>query len=327
MRTKKYVGTVIVIVVLILGMGSNAIGGAECVIDSRKRDIQFVVTADPQFFKDSGKWVNHDTPRAVLKEMVGTIEGVHRCKSPRVREHMLKGVQGVVIAGDLTQLNRSLEWKEYRASLPDGGKSVYDGVGNHDYTERPWWDGDGKQTFCTKYISYSWIWEGVHFIHLNLFPGNDAKDTNSKHDPHDSLEFLIKELKRTIDTSGKKSPVIIFHHYGFDVFSKEKKGGEYEWWTENHRNAYWKAIKDYNVKAIFTGHIHLDKKATKSQWHIEWKPNGERKIHTFVSGAALNGIYLYVEYNGENLIVERMWMDENQECSKSLEKICFEVGE
>ena len=45
----------------------------------------------------------------------------------------------------------------------------------------------------------------------------------------------------------KKTKVILYFHYGWDDFSQL-------WWTRQEQQNFYKASKDYNIAAIFTGH-------------------------------------------------------------------------
>ena len=58
---------------------------------------------------------------------------------------------------------------------------------------------------------YSWDWDGVHFVNVNLFPGNvwegEAVAYGRGHDPLFARDFLIADLRRNVGTSGR--PVVI----------------------------------------------------------------------------------------------------------------------
>ncbi len=146
---------------------------------------------------------------------------------------------------------------------------------------------------------YSWDWHDVHFVQLNLFPGDDPGYYENL-DPGASLSFLKQDLETYVGAQGR--PVVLIHHYGFDGFStgadgkKDSNGNLIEaWWTEEQRAAYWNVIKDYNVIAIFTGHAHLTTDAAyDDSWHPQFnqpansqsRPDGRQFIPSFISGAA-----------------------------------------
>ena len=99
---------------------------------------------------------------------------------------------------------------------------------------------------------YSWDWDWVHFVQVNLCPADapsDADDTSMVRDPRGALGFLVDDLERTVADSGR--PVVVIAHYGFDGFSREER-----WWTDAQREAFMDAVADYNVVAYLHGHVH-----------------------------------------------------------------------
>jgi len=86
---------------------------------------------------------------------------------------------------------------------------------------------------------YSWDWDTVHFVNLNLYPsaGIDAQD---------SFGFLVSDLANNVGDSGR--PVVLYHHYDFIMT---------QWWQAGEQDAYYNAIKDYNIIAIIHGHRHI----------------------------------------------------------------------
>ncbi|PAP98030.1 metallophosphoesterase [Mesorhizobium mediterraneum] len=105
---------------------------------------------------------------------------------------------------------------------------------------------------------YSWDWGGLHLIQTHRFAGDTG------HGALSSLPWLKQDLA-TYAADGR--PVILFQHYGWDVFSIERwdaaKGtfdddgpGPPHWWSEADRQALLAALKGYNVVAILHGHQH-----------------------------------------------------------------------
>jgi cytolysin (calcineurin-like family phosphatase) len=136
----------------------------------------------------------------------------------------------------------------------------------------------------------SWDWGGVHFVNLNLYPGGlGAADK--------SLAFLVDDLAQKVGSSHR--PVILFHHYGFDAFSCEDR-----WWTEPERETYYAAIKDYNVIAIFNGHLH-------SQGHLQW-----HGLDAFIAGKAADGNFLVVHITADRMTVAGRTQQGWRECWK-----------
>lgn len=99
---------------------------------------------------------------------------------------------------------------------------------------------------------YSWDWGWVHFVQLNLFPGDEPSDAEPNalaRDPRDALQFLSEDLEAYVGDSGR--PVVLMSHYGFDEFSQEPR-----WWKDDQRDAFFDAIDGYHVIAYLHGHAH-----------------------------------------------------------------------
>ena len=168
--------------------------------------------------------------------------------------------RGVLLIGDLTESGAAADWGaltndwglngERRLAFP-----VYEGYGNHDCETLTVPQGvqarnqlrTGVSNISTNGYHYSWDWDSLHMVCLNLFPGQAVSGCDGC-DPRGSLSFLMDDLARKVGNSGR--PVIIYHHYGIDVFGLG-------WWSDQQRSAYLQAISNYNVIAIFVGHNHL----------------------------------------------------------------------
>jgi cytolysin (calcineurin-like family phosphatase) len=99
---------------------------------------------------------------------------------------------------------------------------------------------------------YAWDWGGIHFVNVNLFPGNEPSDndvTSMVRNPHHSLDFLAADLAEHVGDSCR--PVIIMSHYGFSGSSLNAL-----WWKDEQRDAFWEVAKNYNVIAYIHGHQH-----------------------------------------------------------------------
>ena len=198
-------------------------------------------------------------------------------KLPKEFGGIVQVPRGVIHCGDILDDGQEPDWDDYRADYGVNGEGrinfpVYETFGNHDGgIDGPVRQGiiernklrPGVSNTSDNGLHYSWDWGDIHFINVNLYPGAEWDSTCEwchyfKEDfkyPLNSLEFLRKDLKEQIGASGK--PVIIIQHYGWDSFSEL-------WWTEREKEAYYKAIKDYNIIAIFQGHSHGVEK-------FEWK--------------------------------------------------------
>lgn len=156
------------------------------------------------------------------------------------------------------------QWKDYVADFGVNGEGrckfpVFEGVGNHDVNLNMFVFNQVKERNVVRkkiglidYVSdngyhYSWDWDGVHFVNVNLFPGNgwegEADAYGRAHHPQFALDFLIRDLKENVGDSGR--PVVIMQH--FRVVDEN-------WWTYRAADRFHQAIQDYNVAAILVGH-------------------------------------------------------------------------
>ncbi len=158
---------------------------------------------------------------------------------------------------------QKFEWERYKADYGLTGKDglipfpVYEVHGNH--------DGPQGDTFIIADIiernrkrlgivnrsdnglHYSWNWGPLHCVNLGIFAGEGDKRRKDHHyAPRSSLEFLREDLAREVGKSGR--PVIISFHL-------HPNCPEYDW-PEEDLEAFWKAIKAFNVLALFHGHTH-----------------------------------------------------------------------
>lgn len=223
-------------------------------------DITFFVASDPHF------GLSPETD-AVNRE---TIDDMHALPGSRFPEKMggeiVPTPRGVLITGDLTENGNSKEgaaqWSAFEAHYGLDGKGylkypVFEGFGNHDgNSDRPPRLGvkarnarrAGLRKVSENGLHYSWDWDNVHFVNLNLYAGSKASPEQAKRgtwqEPERSLEFLAADLA---ENAGR--PVILYHHYGFDGYSNG-------WYAEEERKAYAEALKGHPVLAVFYGHTH-----------------------------------------------------------------------
>ncbi len=198
--------------------------------------------------------------------------------------------KGVILTGDLTDAGfywhwhgfsilRFLNWDGFIDDYGLNGEAllnfpVFEGFGNHDtlgWGDWVKWDIKNRNLNRSESLNlsdngyhYSWDWEGVHYVQLNVYPG-DSEEAEY------SLPFLKKDLKENLQNPNM--PIILFQHYGFDGYSDD-------WWSNEERQQYYEAIKDYNILAIFQGHQH-------DAFHIVWKG-----IDVFSSGDVQSNEYL-----------------------------------
>lgn len=266
------------------------------------RDITFVVLSDTHY--GLSQWDDNDAPVKQVIDRINRLAGTPL--PPSAGGEPLPPPRGVIIAGDLTDSGTSRNWAGTgpllgsRSGFEDdcgvlGDKRLkfpaYEGYGNHDLQSR-------EQAYVLNKLKkrnaqrtgvtvskngyhYSWDWDDVHFVQLNLYPGGPGPARNS-------LAFLREDLHEKVGHS--RRPVVIIQHYGFDVFSLN-------WWTDAERNSFFQVIKDFNIVAIFHGHNH---ELTFQQW---------KKIPTFSSGVARRQEFLAVRIR-EGQVTVAAWAGE-----------------
>ncbi len=258
---------------------------------TKNRNVRFLATADPQYWKGNGG----------LRYLLSA--KAHNNNADRVLYQMNKilrdnrSVRGILVAGDLTQDGKDSEVEQYRTAVDGLRRFYYDGIGNHYETdvEKLNIAHEFKDTALALSDGphYSWDWHDVHFVQLNVFPGTDVAPAHPI-DPLNSLLFLKLDLAFNVGASGR--PVVLIHHYGFDGFSVNDS-----WWSQTQQIDYLDALRNYNVIGMFTGHVHLtDNHTSIRNWRITLpKPlSGQPPCGTsgtcnnFVSGAARGGVTL-----------------------------------
>jgi hypothetical protein len=168
--------------------------------------------------------------------------------------------RGVLLVGDLTENGTSAQWSAFTNDWGLNGERriafpVYEGYGNHDChgpgvtnaIKARNLQRTGVTNISTNGYHYSWDWDYLHVVCLNIFPANEASAFDPVSDPKGSLQFLADDLAARVGNSGR--PIVIYHHYGLDSMSQP-------WWTDQQRTNYYQVIAPYNVVGIFAGHDH-----------------------------------------------------------------------
>ena len=326
---------------------SSAIGEPA---ESDRGDFGFLVVSDTHFK------AREDAPDTLVPE----IDRVNRrliallnklpgqALPPTMGGGRIRGVKGVLHLGDmidsgdkgggeLSVRRQATEWAAYVRSFGltgnDGGlrHPVYEVHGNHDSVRemnvviRRMLERNQKRPGVTHLsdsgLHYSWDWEDVHFIALGIVVGhNDRNLPIGRYKAHDSLQFLRKDLKEKVGSSGR--PVILLHHidllrYSTPASEASERGGE---WSACDVAAFHKAIQGYQIAAIFHGHLHA---LRTDRWDGTNKNAAEGGIPVFgsrASGAhgANRGLFYCVAEGGELIIRELAslaapegWLDEN----------------
>jgi len=288
------------------GLAGGLAAGAflpECLLGSdlskkSRRDLTFFVLADTHYGRNQAKNKEANN-KMVIDEMNSAPGTLLYPKS--LGEGKINTPRGVLVAGDLTEDGLKNEWIGVRGEdgfITDYGLRcerrlkypVYEGFGNHDS------ELSGKEHYPLDRLKirnksrkgitnlskdgfhYSWDWDDVHFINLNLYPGPKG---GRPCEAEGSIDFLKEDLVAEVGKSGR--PVVIYHHFGLDEHSGNA-------WGAGDKDIYYEIIKDYNIVAIFHGHIH---ESMVYQW---------RGIDIYNVGAGLSGEWSAVNITDDELI-------------------------
>ncbi len=200
--------------------------------------------------------------------------------------------RGVLMLGDLVDDGSKEQFKLFVEHFGVNGEGrckypVYEGWGNHDgppiaeevQKRNP--KRVGLTAISDNGKHYSWDWGRVHFVNVNIWPGDEytyPKYDPVWHSPEKSLSFLKRDLAENVGNSGR--PVIIVHHY--DVTQPD-------WWGDVDKDRYYEAIKNYNVALIIFGHT-----GTKI-----WEWRGIR----FLNDGNLNKGFFVVNISGDKMSI------------------------
>lgn len=275
---------------------------------SHAEGFTFFATSDMHYgLMGSDRGGDRQAVRAGMPQMLNGLPGTG---FPSGAEAVAKP-KGVLIPGDLVHWEDTALWRQYVSDYAVAGDGkvafpIYDGTGNHDveaeknliaplFVER---NASRKALFgLTDTDSlgyhYSWDWEGVHFVNLNLTPGTLAT-ANFWNGPARSIEFLRKDLSRHVGVSGR--PVFIMQHlpYNDTTYTPDFAQG----WISSSRAAMIEALQGYNCIGILHGHTHFRPSAYKY-----------RGLDIFDDGANMSGDILVFRIGGGKLQVESRAMD------------------
>ncbi len=262
-----------------------------------EQNITFFVAADCHY--GIGDWAGQSNQATI--DRMNSLAGVSYPSS--VGNGLVQPPRGVLVAGDLvnngSDSNGIAQFSQFESDWGINGEGrlkfeVYEGFGNQ--------DGDagsavrqavknrnllriGLSSISSNGLHYSWDWEQVHFINLNLCPGDSGTD-NSGLAAQYSLEFLQADLAENVGESGRA--VVILCHYGFDSWGLS-------WWPVSMQQAFYDRIKEYNVIGIFHGHSHTTSMYAWNGFDVYSVPAAQSQ-----SGA---GKFLAVNIKGNNITV------------------------
>ncbi len=212
--------------------------------------------------------------------------------------------RGVVMPGDLVDRPYATRWNLFTADYGVNGEGrvkfpVYDGMGNHDFFNYGTNDTTdvitkafiarnakrkGIANFDPKNLHYSWDWDAVHFVQLNLFAGF-GPGTDAQWDPFGSLDFLKADLEKNVGASGR--PVLVLQHFDVDT------GQVY--YQKSQKEAMVAVLRQYNCIGILHGHTHVER---------IYKYGG---LDVFSDGAAFKGDIMIIRItDGKMFVVNRI---------------------
>ncbi len=269
MTRRRFLSALAIALAVIAAPWSAAVAG-EPAAKPAFNDVTFFVVSDTHYGakpdpKEVKADVKTDDKNAIKHEAIDRMNALPGQPYPKqVGGGTVSVPRGVIVPGDLindgTLPVRDQQWADWLADFKVKGDGrvrwpAYEGIGNHDLSptmlvqnairqrnrERP-----AVTNISSNGLHYSWDWDRLHMVMLNLYPGDKpdpATHYSPIHNPEGALQFLKDDLAKNVGTSGR--PVILCHHYDLQGT---------DWWTETERAAYYEAFKDYNVIGIIHGH-------------------------------------------------------------------------
>lgn len=236
------------------------LSGAACAAD-----VTFFAYSDIHYGADGG---GKHAP-ITQSEKVPIINALPGTAYPPAIGGEVAAPRGIIMQGDLindgaVEAKYPTQWANYIADFGVNGEGrckfpVFEALGNHDANENLYVFNKIKERNLIrkelKYIGsispngyhYSWDWDGVHFVNVNLFPGNvwegEADAYGRGHHPQFARDFLVEDLKTNVGHSGR--PVFVVQHF---------RPIDENWWTYSAADKYHRVLQDYNVVAILVGH-------------------------------------------------------------------------
>jgi len=273
-------------------------------------DVTFLAFGDSQVFLDASLGQDDDGRKNDLHVQALNAADTLRWTALGVDEPVSR-IRGVLMAGDITQNGRdardgrSNEYGVFTTLYGLCGNRtlrfpMFEGYGNHDFrswnhllygNEHPVADSVSVRNPFRVGLSnqasgtdghYSWGWDGIHFINVNLAPSDvvplvpDAP-LNTRN-PRMALSYLIQDLAGV----GPDRPVVIMHHYFPHASTFE--------WDQSQVATYADAISGYNVIAILYGHAHNTSTGTwmgipifnvGSPYYLSYNPDGRGHYSVF----------------------------------------------
>ena len=235
------------------------------VFSAEPKELTFYSYSDIHYGADHGG----KAPPKEKSEMMEEINTLPGKPYPDAVGGVVGTPRGVIMQGDLINdgavaQKYPKQWADYIADFGVNGEGrckwpVFEGVGNHDLNDNLFVFNKVKErnvirkqlklidNVSSNGYHYSWDWEGVHFVNLNLFGGNvwqgEADAYGWAHHPQGARDFLIKDLQEHVGTSGR--PVVYIQHF---------RPIDENWWTYAAADKLHKVLQNYNVIAMLVGH-------------------------------------------------------------------------
>lgn len=263
-----------------------------------------------------------DTMNRLPGEAIPTEAGGGKVIAPSGMIHTGDVIDTGDKTGRVQEIMQRTEWskfqEDYGLTGTDGRLKypVYEVYGNHD---SPHGKGHALEQITTRSknrkdvknvsesgLHFSWDWGNVHFVNLGLIVGNDASiERKRRYAAGGSLDFLISDLKEHVGDS--KRPIVITHHIDIARYTgpcDPSLPPDSKEWDPCDVNAFYRAIKDYNIAAIFYGHTHF---RTSFLWDGT-SPKATTGISVFNADNAShfgspNQAFFYVEMSDSELLV------------------------
>ena len=303
---KRVFWTVAVLWASVILAATAAAGELEGQAQRTKRDVTFIATSDVHYdaFENEDR---NGRVRDTLRHMneIGSLAWPAQLGGGTIAKP-----RAVVVLGDVLddgdrmfqeKVQGAQQWEYFKVDFGLDGTDgllkfpVFEGAGNHDgppagreksgfsfqaeekkrnalRKEKGW-----LANLAAGGLHYSWDWDDVHFVQLNLYPADRQhaliKYSPQYHDPQGALTFLKQDLASQVGTSGR--PVVLMSHCGFDT----------DWWHPDDWKAAYEAAKPYNVILYLYGHTGTGLR--------DWKPEGEEKpLNCINTGQTENGFFV-----------------------------------
>lgn len=259
--------------------------------------VTFFATSDVHYGQNSA---TKDANRAAIAGHLNSLAG--KAYPASAGGGLVGTPRGVVLPGDLIENSAANLWRDYSAAFgirKEGAVKlpVYDALGNHEFygstfnaissafrqrnLERKNDPAYSIKDLDSSNYHYSWEWDGIFFVNLNVFGGAPKGFVNGTPNAFGSLDFLRRTLEKHVGRSGR--PVIAVQHFPFE-------DGD-SWMPASDRTATIAVLKQYNCIGILHGHTHRAK---------FYKYDG---IDIYDDGTAMNGDHLVFRIANRRLLV------------------------